>query len=99
MRRVKSIVRNVVFGNERKPFAVNAGLLRGLKFEIDVRIDTQQLTGLYEREILSAVRRFASRARTALDIGAGDGYYTLYFASRPGIRKVIACEPDLERVR
>ena len=99
MQRVKTIVRNLVFGNEVRPFAVHAGLLRGLTFEIDVRVDTQQLTGLYEREIRSAVRRFASRACTALDIGAGEGYYTLYFASRPGIRKVIACEPDLERLR
>jgi predicted RNA methylase len=98
MQRVKTFIRKIVFGNEQRAFAVHAGLLRGLTFEIDVRVDTQQITGLYEREIQTAVRRFASRASTALDIGAGDGYYTLYFASRPGIRKVIACEPDPKRI-
>jgi predicted RNA methylase len=98
MQRIKTVIRKLMFGSEPRAFAVHAGLLRGLRFEIDVRVDTQQITGLYEREIRTAVRRFASRACTALDIGAGDGYYTLYFASRPGIRKVIACEPDPQRI-
>ena len=99
MQGVKNLLKKLVFGNTARPVPVHAGLLRGLTFEMDAQVDTQQITGLYEREILSAVRRFASRACSAIDIGAGDGYYTLYFATRPGIRKVIACEPNPERVR
>src|SRR5204862_8318683 len=34
-----------------------------------------------------------SRATAALDIGANDGWYALYFASRPNVEKVFACEP------
>lgn len=97
---VKTLVKNVMFGAEQpKTYDVRLGLLRGLRFEVDVRIDTQQLTGLYEREIARPVREFASQARSVIDIGAGDGYYTLFFASQPGIEKIIACEPQTERVR
>ena len=95
----KSAVKKLLFGTGPRPARVHAGLLRGLTIESDAGVDTQQLTGLYEREILRPVRRFAARACTALDIGAGEGYYTLYFASVPGIRNVIACEPDSKRLR
>lgn len=97
---MKTLVKNVVFGaTQPRPYEIRLGLLSGLRFEIDTRIDTQQLTGLYEREIARSVREFATRARTVIDIGAGDGYYTLFFASQPGIQKIIACEPQPDRVR
>lgn len=97
---VKTLVKNLMFGAQQpRAYDVRLGLLRGLRFEVDVRIDTQQLTGLYEREIARPVREFASRARSVVDIGAGDGYYTLFFASQPGIEKIIACEPQADRVR
>ena len=83
-----------MFGDNLRPFAVHAGLLRGLNFLLDPRIDTQQLTGLYELEIAAAVRRLSAHARAAVDVGANDGFYTLYFAAQPRIARVVACEPD-----
>jgi len=99
MQGVKTTVKTMLFGNKPRPYRMRAGLLRGLRFEVDVRIDTQQITGLYERELLGPVRRLAARAHSAFDIGAGDGYYTVYFAAQPGITKVVACEPDPQRSR
>jgi hypothetical protein len=51
--------------------------------------------GLDEREIESVTRRYAAIAKTAVDVGAHDGWYSLFFASQPNIRRVLAFEPDL----
>jgi hypothetical protein len=52
-----------------------------------------RLLGLYEREITASLGAFAKLANCALDIGADDGWYTLYFASRANISRVYAFEP------
>jgi FkbM family methyltransferase len=73
---------------------IRSGLLKGRRFLINPLHQSQRLFGLYEREIACAMRRFAGRARSAVDVGAADGWYTVYFASRPNIFQVFACEPD-----
>jgi hypothetical protein len=40
------------------------------------------------------VRRATAGARTAIDVGASDGYYSLFFAAQPHIARVFAFEPD-----
>jgi precorrin-6B methylase 2 len=55
--------------------------------------------GLDERELTADVKRLAARAASALDIGANDGWYTVYFASCPNIRKVYSFEPQTDCVR
>src|SRR4051812_25194348 len=75
-------------------YRIRRGLLRGLRFHVDPGHKSQRLLGMDEREVAPATRAFAARTRTAVDVGANDGWYTLYFASVPGVRRVIACEPD-----
>src|SRR5689334_19373810 len=91
---MRGLIKKALFGDTAGPRSVSTGLLRGLNFFNDPRIDTQQVSGLYEREIAGPLRRFASRARAAVDVGASSGFYSLYFAAQPGIARVVACEPD-----
>lgn len=60
----------------------------------DLRHDLQRQLGVYEREIAGLIRRFARRIRSAIDVGAGDGYYTLYFLMRTSAASVVAFEPS-----
>src|ERR1700733_3047823 len=77
-----------------RPRNINCGLLKGLRFYIDTSCRSLRLMGLDEREIASFVRAFASTAKSAIDVGTNDGWYSLYFASVPNIQQVNAFEPD-----
>jgi hypothetical protein len=92
---LKSMVKTAVLGRPgNRPRDIQRGLLRGLKFHVDTASKSMRLLGLDEREIAAAVRDAASHAAAALDVGANDGWYALYFASRPNIERVWAFEPE-----
>src|SRR5437867_3844662 len=57
-----------------------------------------RLLGLDESEIASACRELAADAHSALDVGANDGWYALYFSSLPNISRIFAFEPDAATV-
>lgn len=63
--------------------------------QLDLHDQTQVYLGLYERELQRWVRLFCRHAVTAVDVGASDGMYALYFLLRTNARKVYAFEPDL----
>jgi hypothetical protein len=91
---LKTIVKHALLGRPGlRPRHIPRGLLRGLQFQIDTAAKSQRLLGLEEAEISDEVASMAARARVALDIGANDGWYALYFASRPNIERVLAFEP------
>ena len=91
---LKSAIKQTLVGppGERTHF-IRHGLLKGLRFNLDTTNFASHLIGMYEREIAADITAFAERAVCALDIGANDGWYSLYFASRPGIKSVYAFEP------
>jgi methyltransferase FkbM-like protein len=91
---VNPVVKGWIFGSESRPRRIRFGLLRGWTFVIDPRDKSQRLLGLEEREIASHVRVAAEHGRTAIDIGSHDGWYATFFASRPNISHVIACDPN-----
>jgi hypothetical protein len=96
---LKGAVKRVLLGPPgTRPRQLKAGLLRGLRFNIDTASKSQRLLGLDEREIVAAVRDATTGASAALDIGANDGWYAVYFASRPNIERVWAFEPDAPTV-
>ena len=76
------------------PRKISRGLLKGLRFNIDTQNKSMRLLGLDESEITSVTRKLAAEAKSAADIGANDGWYALYFASRPNIERVLAFEPE-----
>jgi predicted RNA methylase len=63
---------------------------------LDLRHDLQRHLGLYEREISHVFEDYARRINTAVDVGAGDGYYTLYFLAKTPAKKVLGFEPSQE---
>ncbi len=92
---MKSAVKSMLFGPPGyKPRRIKRGLLRGLRFNIDTASKSQRLLGLDESELNADMRRFASRARSAVDVGANDGWYTLFFAAQPNVEQVFAFEPQ-----
>src|ERR1700689_3038624 len=97
---LKSVVKHTMFGPAGGgPRTINRGLLKGLCFNIDTASRSMRLMGLDERELTADVRRLAARAVSALDIGANDGWYSVYFASCPSIQKVYSFEPQTDCIR
>jgi FkbM family methyltransferase len=78
---------------ERK---IRLGLLRGLNFHVDTRNKSMRLIALDETEIASHLRSLAGKAKSAIDIGANDGWYSLFCASLPNINGVYAFEPSAD---
>jgi hypothetical protein len=81
-----------------RPRTMKWGLLRGLAFHVDTATQSQRLVGLAEAEIVQSLRRLATLAQSALDIGANDGWYSLYLASRPNIKRILAFDPSSEAI-
>ncbi len=97
---LKALVKHTVFGPPgERARTINRGLLKGLRFNIDTGSRSMRLMGFDERELTADVRRLASRAVSALDIGANDGWYSVYFASCPNIQKVYSFEPQTDCIR
>lgn len=92
---LKSTVKSWVLGRPGpRPRAIRVGLLRGLHFVVDTRDKSMRLLGLDETEIAAAVRRLADGVATGVDVGANDAWYSLYLASVPTVRAVLAFEPE-----
>ena len=87
-----------MFPSGRTPRTIRGGLLAGLRMQVDFAHETQRWLGLQEREIHGLLRRFSEGIRTAVDVGASDGMYTLYFLARTPAQKVLAFEPCSERL-
>jgi hypothetical protein len=68
--------------------------------EVDLRHRTQLLLGLSEREVHSWLRKSVANIRSAIDVGAAEGAYSLYFLMMTQISQLFAFEPsDPERLR
>src|SRR4051812_26096503 len=92
---LKSVIKRGLFGAPGlRPREISRGLLKGLKFNVDSSYKSMRLLGLDESEIASACRELGAEAHSALDVGANDGWYALYFSSLPNITRVLAFEPD-----
>jgi hypothetical protein len=77
-----------------QPRTISTGAFRGLCMEMDLRDRAQVFLGLYERELHPWVRSLGRDAATAIDVGAADGAYSLYFLKRTGVKAVYAFEAD-----
>lgn len=74
--------------------SIRTGLLRGLRFRIDTASRAQLYLGLDEREIHGWMRRLARGVRAAVDVGAAEGVYTVFFLKRTPAARVFAFEPE-----
>jgi hypothetical protein len=93
---LKSRLKSWLLPSGRSPRRIRAGLLRGLPMQLDLAHHSQRWLGLQERELYGWMRQFARNINTAVDVGANDGMYTLYFLARTSARKVYSFEPSVE---
>jgi len=88
------VVKRLCFSGGLRARRIWAGPAKGLSLYLDPTNASQRILGTYEREIGYTLKRFVSKAATFIDIGAGDGYYTLVAAvTNPSI-VVVGCEPQ-----
>jgi hypothetical protein len=93
---LKHQLKRSLFPSGLAPRVVQCGLLAGLKMELDFAHSTQRWLGLQERELYKWFRRLSGGIRTAIDVGANDGMYTLYFLAKTPAEKIFAFEPSAE---
>jgi hypothetical protein len=63
---------------------------------LSLRHQSQIYLGLFEREVHPWLRRLSRGIRTAIDIGADHGEYTLFFLWRTDADRILAFEPNPE---
>ena len=73
---------------------IRTGILAGVAMDLDLAHHAQRWLGLQERELNDWFRRLSAHIRTAIDVGANDGMYTLYFLLKTSTQKVITFEPE-----
>lgn len=91
---MKAILKRILFGSDATPRKVHFGLLGGRRFVIDPKYQSQRLFSINEWEIRSILKLYTRRAKTAIDVGANDGWYTVFFSTSQGVTTVLACEPN-----
>ena len=89
---MKQLLKKLLFPGPPALRRIPLGLARGLTMRLNMQNQLQRFLGLDERELAPHVRRGLARARSAVDVGANDGYYTLIFLQSP-VARVVACEP------
>ena len=94
MQGVKRKLKHWILPQGRAPRVIHGGLLAGLTMELDLQHQSQRWLGLQERELYRWFRQMSIGIRSAADVGANDGMYSLYFMARTPATRVVAVEPD-----
>jgi hypothetical protein len=95
MPRILSNLKQLVVPRDRAPRSIRTGPFRGLRMELDLSTQTQLYIGTFEREVYHWLERLSADIQCAIDVGAYEGEYTLYFLAKTPARQVISFEPDL----
>ena len=74
---------------------IKTGPFRGIRMDIDLAHQTQLYLGLFERETYKWLTGLSKGIKSAIDIGAANGEYTLYFLLRTPAKRIFSFEPDL----
>lgn len=88
------VVKNALVPSGSRPRTILAGPFRGIRMDLDLRTESQILVGLFERELHPWLTRLAKGIRSAVDIGAAHGEYTLYALRNTSAEQVVSFEPD-----
>lgn len=95
MLRMITALKNIVLPSGPAARSIRGGLLKGTKMVIDFSSQTQAYLGLQERELDPWFKTLSKTINTAVDVGAADGFYTLYFLCKTNAKKIFAFEPSL----
>lgn len=94
--RLLSIIKTAIVPKGRSPRKIVSGPFNGIVMNLDLTTQFQFYIGTFERETQKWIRRLSQGIKSAVDIGAADGEYSLYFLSRTNSSKVYAFEPMSE---
>ena len=94
--RALSWAKNLIVSAARKPRLIVFGPFQGITMELSLRHQSQIYLGLFEREVHGWLERLSRGIQTAIDIGADQGEYTLFFLMRTNATRVLAFEPSPE---
>jgi FkbM family methyltransferase len=86
-------IKNALLPDTVRSRTIVTGPFRGITLEVSLR-GLQVYLGLWERETYGWIRHLSKGIQTAIDIGAANGLYTLYFLAKTGA-KVYAFEPNV----
>lgn len=93
---LKAHFKNWLLPAGKSPRQIRMGILAGLTMQLDLTHQTQRWLGLQERELYGWIRRLSVGINTAVDVGANDGMYTLYFLAATCASRVLSFEPSAE---
>ena len=89
---MRQLIKRLLYGSGAGPRKVWFGMGAGARFQMDPAHHTQRMLGLYEAEIAGDFRRCVKRARTLIDVGASDGYFSIIALRLNAQLTAIACE-------
>ena len=95
----KKAAKTMLFGKEVRPRKVLFGAGRGIVLVTNPANGIQRLIGLAEHELQPHLVKCIADARSFIDIGASNGWYSLLAAKLNPRVQVVACEPDGEMLR
>lgn len=91
--RLLSTLKNYLVPSGPAARTIQLGPMRGTQFEIDLRSGMQTYLGLSELELHKWFTQLSRGIGTAIDVGAAEGYYSLYFLLKTPAKNVLAFEP------
>jgi hypothetical protein len=92
--RILSALKSKLVPDEAKPRRILSGPFRGIKLELSLSNRLQTYLGLFERETHGWIKTLSRDIRTAIDVGAAEGEYALFFLLGTTAENVYAFEPD-----
>jgi len=96
---LRRAIKKLLFGHEVRPRRVLFGSGRRIVLLTNPAHGIQRLTGLAERELQPHLSKCIANARSFIDVGASNGWYSLLAAKLNPRIQVVACEPDEEMIR
>jgi hypothetical protein len=95
-RGLKHCLKKLLLPSGQSGRTIRMGILSGVAMNLDFAHHTQRWLGLQERELNKWLRHLSIGIRTAIDVGANDGMYTLYFLVKTQAQRVITFEPAID---
>jgi hypothetical protein len=92
--RFAGVIKRTLFPSGGRSRAILTGPFQGIRMELDPQCEAQMWLGLTERELFPLLEPLCQGIRSAVDIGAAVGEYTLYALLKTSAERVIAFEPQ-----